>query len=542
MAQSRLVAKQLEQKNPNLQIQLVPMETKGDKILDVPLREVEGKEFFVAEIDQALLSKKTDISVHSFKDLSLERPDNIMLAATPPRANPRDIIIFNHNVVDKLKNNEPIIIGTSSPRRLENVPSFLKEALPQFGNTPKLEFAEIRGNVNTRLSKIHQDKSSDKYLDGVVLALAGLIRLWQDKEGQDSLIPLLKNTKKMLLPLTLNPTAPAQGILAVECRKDDPDTTKYIQSIHDEETFFLAKQERKVLSDLGGGCHCRFGVTSVVHPLLGKIQFRKGKDNQGNNIDDFLWQQPTASIVSTNLDQDPSIDTRNKKTTKKTVEKTMWENCFNGKKITPQKTEIPLPHEVFTAPPSSHVFIAHHRAYDQRFNWEQESLSNEQEPLSILSIWTSGTKSWFELSKKGLWIEGCAEGLGIDNLINITQEDTFWQFPNFSDWTIMTNEEAAESWDNKHILTPYKVDYLIDDELIASIKRSSFCYWSSIQQFQKLHSYCRAEVHHACGPGKTAQYLDNSKGSRNSKYNNIKYLDIFPNVEEWQKWIHNMAR
>jgi hydroxymethylbilane synthase len=156
-AQSNWVARQIEKNNPGTQVELVGIETRGDRILDVSLQSLSetsgGKEFFVAEIDEALRSRKVDLTVHSMKDLSLDRPAEFILAANPPRENPRDVALFSPGIMEKLRTGAKIKVGTSSPRRVENIPSFLKRALP-FGKAD-LEFVEIRGNVNTRLSRVH---------------------------------------------------------------------------------------------------------------------------------------------------------------------------------------------------------------------------------------------------------------------------------------------------------------------------------------------------------------------------------------------------
>src|SRR4051812_27865955 len=111
-AQSSWVARELEKLNPNVEISLFGIETRGDRIQDVPLQSVQGKEFFVAEIDQALREKTVDLTVHSLKDLSLDRPREFVCAAIPPRENPRDVVLFNSKITDRLQAGEKIKIGT----------------------------------------------------------------------------------------------------------------------------------------------------------------------------------------------------------------------------------------------------------------------------------------------------------------------------------------------------------------------------------------------------------------------------------------------
>src|SRR5262249_8607171 len=133
-AQSLWVAERIEALNPGTRVELVPIETRGDRITDVALSRVEGKDFFSAEIDTALLAGDVDLTVHSLKDLRLERPPELALAAIPKRENPRDVIVFRADVAARARSGETLRIGTSAPRRLENVPRFLARALPGDGN------------------------------------------------------------------------------------------------------------------------------------------------------------------------------------------------------------------------------------------------------------------------------------------------------------------------------------------------------------------------------------------------------------------------
>src|SRR5580700_6067310 len=115
-AQSEAVAHRLEQLHPQLKVELIGIETRGDRILDRPLRDVEGKEFFTAEIDAALLRREIDFTVHSYKDLSLDRSSRLLLAAVPRREQPRDIVLLRQDVAEHLAAGRELVIGSSSPR------------------------------------------------------------------------------------------------------------------------------------------------------------------------------------------------------------------------------------------------------------------------------------------------------------------------------------------------------------------------------------------------------------------------------------------
>ena len=309
-AQSLWVAEQVQVSAPGQSIELVPIETRGDRITDVPLREVEGKEFFSAEIDQALLTGAVDITVHSLKDLSLERPAGIALGAIPRRENPRDVIVFHRDAGSRLARGECLRIGTSAPRRVENVPRFLERALP--GNPQgRIECIEIRGNVDTRLGRLHEADDHPRKLDGVVLAFAGLARLWRDQRtdgGRAKLTRLLRHVRWMVLPITDCPSAPGQGALAIECRRSDDAVRSLLGTLNDVLTAHYVGEERRVLAQFGGGCHQQFGATCVEHPNCGALLYVKGRAANGEVLDRVEWlaisdhQQAVNALLANEID------------------------------------------------------------------------------------------------------------------------------------------------------------------------------------------------------------------------------------------------
>src|SRR5580658_1352445 len=135
-AQSAAVARQLQQQHPGLTVELVGIETQGDRILDKPLSTVDGKEFFTAEIDAALLAGHVDLTVHSYKDLSLVRSDRLLLGAVPRREPPYDMALFAPDVLLRLAAGEELRIGSSSPRRASFVPDILRRVLPTLSSPP----------------------------------------------------------------------------------------------------------------------------------------------------------------------------------------------------------------------------------------------------------------------------------------------------------------------------------------------------------------------------------------------------------------------
>ena len=508
-AQSSWVAREVEKLNPGVEVELVGIETQGDRIQNVSLRKIEGKEFFVAEIDQALLKKEVDFTVHSLKDLSLDRPKSLRSAATPRRANPRDVILFGPQALEKLKKGEPLKIGTSSPRRLENIPDFLKNALPRFHpeQEPTLEWVEIRGNVNTRLSRVHEPQDSPKSLDAVVLAFAGMIRLWADTQGRIELSRLLARVRWMVLPLQECPAAPGQGALAIECRAEDEETFQAVHKLHDSKTARHIASERKILSDWGGGCHQRFGATAIELQTGKDLLWIRGVKSDESFVQELRWTPPVWS-------SEVSLGSLQGEAHSQSPYPLSWDGNEWKAQAESLADELELP--LLPA-----VFIAHHRAFHPESRAQLESRR----------VWTSGTSSWFKLAAQGVWVEGCAEGLGFESMIWTLYEKVLG-LPELEGWSVLTHEDALEDW---HLLgmkprATYKLNLNYRKETISALKQASFVFWSSGTQANRLLREASPHARHACGPGKTAAYLRDRLGIE---------PDVFPSSEEWRKWVNH---
>lgn len=491
-AQSGWVARQIERLNPGVTVELVGIETRGDRIQDVSLQSVEGKEFFVAELDEALSSGKVDLSVHSMKDLSLERPAAFRCAAVPRRENPRDAVLFGPRVLEKLGKGEPLRIGTSSPRRHVNLPPFLARVLPRLGGRePAVELVDIRGNVNTRLSRVLEPEGSARALDAVVLAFAGLIRLWADDAGRSELSRLLGGVRWMVLPLRECPAAPAQGALAVECRVSESETVEILSRLHDPGSARRAALERQLLSDWGGGCHQKFGATAVA---FGKseILYIRGIKPDGVFVEETRWEaaSPGRRIAS--------------------------ERAWDGSQWRPEnRTEaLPLSDHAGVGPA---VFVAHARAV------HDDALARM---LLSSRLWTSGTSSWEKLARRGLWVEGCAEGMGFEEL-RATLTEPVLGLPAEEEWSVLTHERAAEGWPRAKVVPTYRIGGHYPQAARQALASADALFWSSGSQFDELRQWATPGALHACGPGKTAAVI-RARG-----------IDpwVFPSAEEWRKWI-----
>ncbi len=219
------VATELKRLAPDISTELVRIVTRGDKILDVPLAQVGGKGLFTKEIDEALLDGRADIAVHSMKDVPTELPPGTGIRAHPKREDPRDAIAtVTGGGLESLPDNARI--GTSSLRRIAQ----LKARYPRF------TFVSIRGNIQTRLSKLGRD------VDAVILAAAGIRRMGL-QESMHGFIPV-----DVLLP------AVAQGTLGIQTRDADDEVNALVERLNDADTVARTRAERAFLARLEGGC------------------------------------------------------------------------------------------------------------------------------------------------------------------------------------------------------------------------------------------------------------------------------------------------
>lgn len=224
--QAEEVSRQLVELYPELDVQLVTMKTKGDKILDAPLAKVGGKGLFVKELEAGMLANEADIAVHSMKDVPVEFPEGLELALIMQREDPRDAFVSNkYQSLDDLPENA--ILGTSSLRRQTQISE----------KYPHLTINWLRGNVNTRLRKL-----DDGEYDAIILAAAGLKRLGFADRIRVELAP------EVSLP------AIGQGAIGIETRSDDEAVKSLIAPLADADTTRRVLAERAMNETLQGGC------------------------------------------------------------------------------------------------------------------------------------------------------------------------------------------------------------------------------------------------------------------------------------------------
>lgn len=242
--QARAVADQLARSGHTSA--LTTIKTSGDTLQDSPLAASGTKHRFVKEIEDALLSDRIDLAVHSTKDLPIDLPDGLIIAGYLQRADPHDVVVLSHGTQPRPVNlneltarlGEAPVIGTSSIRRTGQLAHLW----------PHARFAPIRGNVDTRLSKLDRGDYT-----ALVLAAAGLERLG------------LAARVSFTLPLEACVPAPGQGAVAMEIRAHDATLASIVAGFGDEATAAAVTAERAVVASLGGGCETPIGALAVLH-------------------------------------------------------------------------------------------------------------------------------------------------------------------------------------------------------------------------------------------------------------------------------------
>jgi hydroxymethylbilane synthase len=237
VTQTNYIAGRLRALSPDIEVEVEIISTKGDRVTDVPLAQVGGKGLFTKELEVALLDRSVDLAVHSLKDLPTELPGGLALGAVPEREDPTDALVSasGKGLMDLPQGAR---VGTSSTRRQVQL----------LACRPDLKLVDLRGNVPTRLKKLHSEG-----LDAIILATAGLKRLGLEKHITERLQP-----EHML-------SAVGQGALGIEIRADDDPLKALLAQIHHEETAAAATAERTLLDALGGGCQVPLGALATAN-------------------------------------------------------------------------------------------------------------------------------------------------------------------------------------------------------------------------------------------------------------------------------------
>ncbi len=270
MVQSEWVAAQLKKYWPDLNVDIITFITQGDRFLEAPLSAIGDKGLFVKELEQAMLAGEIDCAVHSAKDMLSVLPSGLKMQSVGKRVDSRDVLVS----LDKIAFQDlpdVAIVGTASLRRTAQLKKL----------RPELTYRTVRGNLQTRLKKMH-----DGDYDALVLAAAGIQRMGLADEITEYFHP-----ESQMIP------ACAQGILAVEFRGDDTQTAECFMPLNDAETEIALQAERSFLKRLEGGCQVPMGANA-----------RLSENGKQFDMRGIVLSSVTTDSIAASIQFEPTIE------------------------------------------------------------------------------------------------------------------------------------------------------------------------------------------------------------------------------------------
>lgn len=482
--QAYQVGKALQEKHPGLTVDYYWRESLGDINLSDPLWKMPEKGVFTEDFRKGLLSGEFDMVVHSWKDLPTEERSDTEIVATLPRADARDLLLFKKKDLGQKK----ITLLSSSPRRVYNLQKNLVTLLPS--GVESVEFKTVRGNVQTRVRKLLEDGDAS----GLVVAKAAIDRLLSDDlaaEFLDTKLFLRRALEELLwmvLPISLNPTAAAQGALAIEARSDRKDIRDFLAAINCTKTFDTVQKERTLLAGWGGGCHQKIGVTVLQRPY-GEIVSAQGVQDSGAVIDRWDLSEKLKTL-STKKSFFPN-----------TAQEALW---FDRTPMAPS---------------------ADFKKYTAHWVSKAEAL-----PVSIIIssntlLWTSGVRTWQRLAARGLWVHGSSESLGEREELHLQPLDSVSR--TWCKWTHEGGEENA----GMDLIKTYQL--ISKEKKPQLIDQTEHFFWMSGSSFREAvkHYPWLVDKTHWSGPGLTHEALSRQI----AEYKGSGTAHIALSFEKWQK-------
>jgi hydroxymethylbilane synthase len=461
------VAHALESIDEKPGIEFIFKSSFGDQNLDIPLAGMGARGVFTEDFYKDLTDGRCDLVVHSWKDLPIEDRADTRIAMTMERADVRDVLLIPEEVWQKALQSKSLAVMTSSPRRVYNLSAALPKLLP---GGLKIEFRNVRGNVPTRLKKMRDEGAA------LVLAKAGLDRLLEaEAEGfipsGESVRALIHDCRFQVLPVSLNPPAPAQGALAVEIARANETLSEICARLTDEVTFKCVQMEREILNRYGGGCHQKIGVARLPRDY-GLVCALRGLTEAGEVLEEWRVENATPW---TKARAKENIFPLNAK-----------DNSWFEREALPPK-RIP---ENFSA-----LLVARADAWPENLKAKEDRL-----------VWAAGVQTWMKLAERGIFVSGCQDGLGE------AEEKKLDVLAGPLHWCKLTHDEAAEG---HHAVATYA---LRPKAKRPDLKGKTHFFWMSRTSFEEAWAHFPNEIaagHNACGPGHTWEFLKTFPGLKN---------------------------
>lgn len=491
--QAREVGQALCAAHPGLTVQYQFRESLGDQRADDPLWKMPERGVFTEDFVKDLVEGATDLVVHSWKDLPTAAREKTAVVGTLARADVRDVLLVRRDRWSKRATGDHFRILTSSPRRTHNLSDFLAWALPWTEHqVPSIEFHAVRGNIATRVRKLVEGMNGEEW-DALVVAKAALDRLLlEPQETSEPLRAALSKVNFVVLPLTTNPTAAAQGALAIEVLRSRQDLIEMIAKVDQPLDRRAVEIERETLARYGGGCHQKIGV-SVLSRSYGRVHFLRGLTDAGEILDSVYLERENPIV---------------------------WPKAKDAAEIYASGSEpIERPAKAEAARLVQNWLKEVGRSRAGLFVARAEAWPNGfAVPVSTL-CWTAGLTTWRKLAALGVWVHGSSEGLGESEEPRL---DVLASGAGRIRWCRLTHAAASGARHATQMTGPVASlgTYEVLDRnlgkselksLVDKLGAARFYYWQSGSQFLSALDLCPQlrdrDRYHACGPGRTVETL-----------------------------------
>jgi hydroxymethylbilane synthase len=457
--QARLVGDALLRRQPDLQVEYRAFSSPADRELDAPMTELLRKGGFTGDLGVALRANSIDLAVHLWKDLPFSSNPLTHIAATLPRGDARDLLLVKKEWIAGRERDELRVLS-SSARRRTNLSGFLQWALPT--RPPRVTFVLARGDCEARLKQL-----MDGEAQALIVAKANIDRLLESTQPEFEAVrervrAALAACEIMVLPLALNPTAPGQGALAIEIRRDRGDLVGMLAGINDEASYARVITERARLAPTGDEDH-PLGVSIVPLPC-GEIEFTRGQ-RAGQWI-----QSAELRRHDTPLPPARSHDA-------------VWTG-EEGDLDRYKRVTLLVRHDEFSDARIG-LFVARSEAWPEGFT-----------PRPGQVIWSAGIDTWRRLAARGIWVHGSDESLGEGGFQSLTG-----LFPRVQHWVKFSHDQGFDSPHSQRIAT-YRLERCAP---LADVTGRTHFFWRSGAQFLD-YLQANPEIRgawHGCGPGNT---------------------------------------
>lgn len=489
--QAYLVGAALRDAHPGLETGFRFRESLGDLNQTDPLWKMPERGVFTEDFLTDLVEGETDLVVHSWKDLPVADRAETEVVATLPRADARDVLLLKKSAWSRVVASRKLRVYSSSPRRARNLGNFMQTFLPT--KISGVEFVPVRGNIPTRVRKLFEDGE----VDALIVAKAAIDRLLTPVEGAPpdeaekfastafSLRRRIEEVRWMVLPLSENPTAAAQGALAIEIRKDRADLRTLLAKIHCKETARTVRREREVLASYGGGCHQKIGVTILSRPY-GEITFLRGETDQGEILD-------SESLSDwNNLDAENEFEASTAWPLPADSKSGYGEGFYERRPIAMKENDF------WNHAEGRALWVARANALPESFTIDADTV-----------VWTAGVATWKKLAERGIWVNGSAEGLGESESPRI---DTL--FGQVALWLSLTHSPVPGLRERDSGMPKLATYDLVARAELPDLRQKKELYWMSGSAFiAALARYPEIRnARHASGPGRTHEALREALG------------------------------